>query len=66
MRAAGVNRVVPAVVWLNQTGHRGRTGLSYSGGYGNGAGRGSAGMAQEETKEGEYEVMEWPAPSPLL
>ena len=28
--------------------------------------RGSAGMAQEETGEGEYEVMEWPAPSPLL
>ena len=33
---------------------------------GMGAGRGSAGMGHEETKEGEYEVMEWPAPSPLF
>ena len=28
--------------------------------------RAPAGMAQEETGEGEYEVIEWPAPSPLF
>ena len=40
-RAAGVNRVVPAVVWLSQAGHSGSARLSYGGGRGNGAGRGS-------------------------
>ena len=28
--------------------------------------RAPTGMAQEETGEGEYEVTEWPTPSPLL
>ena len=46
----------------NQEGHSGCTGLSYDGG----KGRATAGMAQEETGEGEYEVIEWPAPSPLF
>ena len=40
-RAAGVNWVVPAVVWFSQSGHSGSAGLSYGGGRGNGAGRGS-------------------------
>ena len=39
-RAAGVNRVVPAVVWLSQAVHSGIARLSYDGGRGNGAGRG--------------------------
>ena len=34
-RAAGANRVMPAVVWLSQAGHRGSAGLSYGGGRGN-------------------------------
>ena len=40
-RAAGVNRVVPAVVWLSQTGHGESARLRHGGGRGNGAGRGS-------------------------
>ena len=28
--------------------------------------RAPAGLAQEENGEGEYEVTEWPTPSPLL
>ena len=40
-RAAGVNRVVPAVVWLSQAGHSGSARHSYGDGRGNGAGRGS-------------------------
>ena len=40
-RAAGVNRVLPAVVWLSQAGHSGSARLSYGGDRGNGAGRGS-------------------------
>ena len=40
-RPAGVNRVVPAVVWLSQAGHSGSARHSYGSGRGNGAGRGS-------------------------
>ena len=40
-RAAGVNRVVLAVVWLSQARHSGSARLSYGGSRGNGAGRGS-------------------------
>ena len=43
VRAAGANRVVPAVVWLSQAGHSGCAGLSYGGGRGSGAGRRSGG-----------------------
>ena len=42
-RVAGANRVVPAVVWLSQTGHSVSAGLRHGGGRGNGAGRGSDG-----------------------
>ena len=52
-RAAGANRVVPAVVWLSQTGHSGSAGLRHGGGRGNGAGRGSYGSTGDSSETGE-------------
>ena len=45
-RAAGANRVVPAVVWLSQAGLSGSAGLNYGGGGGSevqGSGRDGSG-----------------------
>ena len=51
--ATGVNWVVPAVVWLSQTGHSGSARLNHGGGRGNGAGRGSDGGTGGSSETGE-------------